>query len=143
MAMFCINKKYASPLLLLLLIAANVADLHGDIQRDSNNIKWNTALTEKGDSMTAGRPGGAPGVPHDILTGSDSEGRAFAVPGLIDTTCNNWTADDANHRTVVGHGDRFGGGNSSWNSAHPTKDCSKQGIIEYGGAGLLYCFAIN
>src|SRR5262249_44843922 len=126
------------------LIAASVADLHGDIQRDRDNIKWNTSLTEKGDPIRGpGSPPDTKGVPHDMLTGSDSTGRAFAVPGLIDTTCNNWTADDANHRTMVGHGDRNGGGNTSWNSAHPSKDCTKEGIIEYGGAGLFYCFAIN
>jgi hypothetical protein len=126
------------------LIAISVEDLHGDIQRDSNNIKANTALTEKGQPAQAiGSGPNALGYPHDILTGSDSHGRAFSVPGIIDTTCSNWTADDPNHRTVVGHADRNGGVNTSWNSAHPTKDCTKAGFIEYGGAGLFYCFAIN
>ena len=126
------------------LIATSVEDLHGDIERDSNNIKANTALTEKGVAVKAlGAAANAPGYPHDILTGSDSHGRAFSVPGIIDTTCNNWTADDTAHRTVVGHADRNGGTNTSWNSAHPTKDCTNAGFIEYGGAGLFYCFAIN
>src|SRR5438309_6116726 len=48
------------------MIAANVADLHGDQQRDRNNIQKTTALNERG----ATGPGmGEPGNEHDILTG--------------------------------------------------------------------------
>src|SRR3979490_1895478 len=70
------------------MIAANVADLHGDQQRDRNNIQKATALDEKGQTIK-----GAGDMPneHDILTGSDSDGRAFTDG--IDHTCNNWTAD--------------------------------------------------
>ena len=59
------------------LIAASLADLHGDIQRDSNLIFRETALTEKGEMVNGRvRPEGAANE-HDILTGSDSHGRAF------------------------------------------------------------------
>jgi hypothetical protein len=51
------------------LIASNVADLHGDQQRDRNNIQRATALDARGREI--------PGNEHDILTGSDSLGRAF------------------------------------------------------------------
>jgi hypothetical protein len=70
------------------MIAASVADLHGDLQRDRNNVQMATALNESGTT----RPGMFdPGNEHDILTGSDSDGRA--IPTGLDTTCDNWTSD--------------------------------------------------
>jgi len=120
-----------------ILIAANIADLHGDVRRDSNNIQKATALSEKG----ATGPGmGDPGNEHDILTGSDSDGRAFATG--LDTTCDNWTSDGADHRAMLGHSDRTGS-SVSWNSAHLSRNCTKAGLIATGGAGHFYCFAIN
>jgi hypothetical protein len=78
---------------------------------------------------------------HDMLTGSDSDGRAF-TDGL-DHTCNNWTSDAATNRAMLGHHDRNGNGNVSWNSAHMSRDCTKAGLVATGGAGKFYCFAIN
>lgn len=119
------------------LIAANVADLHGDQQRDRNNIQKATALNERG---TTGPGMGDPGNEHDILTGSDSDGRAFAAG--LDTTCNNWTSDGTEHRAMLGHSDRTGS-SVSWNSAHLSRNCTRPGLIATGGAGHFYCFAIN
>jgi hypothetical protein len=139
------------------LIANNVADLHGDNQRDRSTLKQSTALTEKGEMVTGG--GGAPGTnQHDIMTGSDSGGRAFADG--TDHTCNNWTSDAltlpraANApaevpadraRAMLGHSDRGGNGagNTSWNMAHLSQGCTKQALINTGGAGKFYCFATN
>jgi len=120
------------------MIAANVADLHGDQQRDRNNIQKANVLTEKGEVVKGF--GDMPNE-HDMMTGSDSDGRAF--PGGFDTTCNNWTSDGTDHRSMLGHSDRSGGGNTSWNSAHLSRDCTKAGLIATGGAGHFYCFAIN
>jgi hypothetical protein len=120
------------------LIASNVADLHGDQLRDRNNIQKANMLTEKGELIK-----GAGDMPnqHDILTGSDSDGRAF--PPGFDTTCNNWTSDTDANKAMLGHADRTGGGNVSWNSVHLSAGCSKEALIRTGGAGHLYCFAIN
>jgi len=120
------------------MIAANVADLHGDQQRDRNNVQRANMLDEKGQPIKGF--GDMPNQ-HDILTGSDSEGRAF--PAGIDTTCNNWTSDGTDHKAMLGHADRTGGGNISWKSVHMSADCTKEGLIRTGGAGHLYCFAIN
>ena len=132
------------------MIAANVADLHGDQQRDRNNIQKATMLDEKGQSIKG--VGDMPNE-HDMLTGSDSDGRAFTDG--IDHTCNNWTAADADMagnnanapriatRAMLGHADRSGGGNTSWNAAHMSQGCSKQQLINTGGAGHFMCFAIN
>jgi hypothetical protein len=123
------------------LIASNVADLHGDQQRDRNAIRSATALTEKGDVVPSGTPG-MPGTnQHDMLTGSDSDGRAF-TDGL-DHTCNNWSSDTDTNRAMLGHHDRLGNANTSWNMAHMSAGCSKQALINTGGAGKFYCFAIN
>ena len=45
----------------------------------------------------------------------------------------------------VGHHDRKGQGDAaaSWNSAHTTRGCSQPDLERSGGAGLLYCFAID
>jgi collagenase NC10/endostatin len=134
------------------LIASNVADLHGDQARDRNNIQKATVLDAKGAEIPGvGSPPG--GNQHDMLTGSDPSGRAF-IDGY-DHTCNNWTSDamsgpQANPnvpadrvRAMLGHSDRSGGGNISWNAAHMSQGCSKQALINTGGAGRFYCFAAN
>jgi hypothetical protein len=130
------------------IIAQNVADLHGDVQRDRNSINKEFALNEKGQPVN-GR-GDQPNQ-HDILTGSDSHGKA--LPGdAAKTTCSNWTSSAANTgaqgqpasaSAMVGHHDRAGGGNSSWNSAHASRGCSQANLVATGGAGLFYCFATN
>jgi hypothetical protein len=120
------------------LVAANVADLHGDIHRDRNNINREFALNERGE-MVNGR-GDQPNQ-HDILTGSDSHGRTL-LGSAAATTCNNWTSNAAGS-AMVGHHDRSGGGNTSWNAVHLSRSCSQQDLVATGGAGLFYCFAIN
>jgi hypothetical protein len=122
------------------LIAANVADLHGDVQRDRNNITKESAVTERAETVK-GR-GDTPNQ-HDILTGSDSHGRA--IPGDVDMTCGNWTNGSAGPGgAMVGHNDRVGGGNTSWNSVHRTRGgCSPENLAGTGGAGFLYCFAVD
>jgi hypothetical protein len=120
------------------VIAWNVPDLHGDVHRDRNSINKEFALNEKGQPVN-GR-GDTPNQ-HDILTGSDSFGRALLGSAAL-TTCNNWTSNAAGN-AMVGHHDRSGGGNSSWNAAHASRSCSQQDLVATGGAGLFYCFAIN
>jgi hypothetical protein len=135
------------------LIANNVADLHGDIERDRNQITKANALTDKG--ATVNGVGDQPNQ-HDMLTGSDSHGRAVA--GTLDTTCSNWTSNAAQPAGAaagpgapnttgpganVGHHDRQGGGNTSWNFAHRSRGCSQDNLVGTGGAGLFYCFAAN
>jgi hypothetical protein len=136
-----------------LLIANNVADLHGDIERDRNQITKANAMNEKG--MPVNGFGDTPNQ-HDMLTGSDSHGRAVA--GTTDTTCSNWTSNAAQPPGApaganapnttgpganVGHHDRTGGGNTSWNFAHRSRGCSQDNLVATGGAGLFYCFAAN
>ena len=121
-------------------IADNVAQLHGDTldqARVGNNLSRTTVLNEKGENMK-----GAGDTPnqHDILTGSQPDGTAF--PAGQDKTCKNWTSN-ADGTAQLGHFDRTGGGNTSWNAAHPSKGCSQQNLVSTGGNGFLYCFAVN
>ena len=121
------------------LIANNVADLHGDVQRDRAQLNKTNSLNEK--SMPVNGVGDTPNQ-HDIITGSDSLGRAIA--GDMDTTCSNYSSNaDGRGSVMLGHHDRTGGGNSSWNSAHGSRGCSQPNLVATGGAGLLYCFAAN
>ncbi len=118
------------------LIAATVADLHGDILRDRNQVNKLNAVTERG--LPVNGVGDTPNT-HDILTGSDSFGRLY--PGMADVTCSNWTSNSIAGSAMLGHHDRTGGGNTSWNSAHPSRGCSQANLVSTGGAGLFYCFA--
>jgi hypothetical protein len=120
------------------LIAKNVEDLHSD----GVNINKQSALTEKGDVITGS--GDTPNM-HDILTGSDPEGRYSTAGG--DTTCGNWTKS-AEGSAIVGHHDRIGLKKTtrhmkSWNSSHGSRGCSQDMLKASGGAGLFYCFAAN
>lgn len=121
------------------LIAANVADLHGDVIKDRNQINKVNALNEKG--MPVNGVGDTPNT-HDIMTGSDWEGRAIGGTP-INTTCDNWTSNSTTGSAMLGHHDRTGGGSTSWNYAHPSRGCSQANLVATGGAGLLYCFAAN
>jgi hypothetical protein len=119
------------------VIANNVAELHGN-----NNLTKQTALTEKG-AMVAGV--GDDPTTHDILTGSQADGTAFA--GNEDHTCGNWTKSGTDGSAMLGHSDRTGlrddAPSHSWNSSHPSRGCSVQGLVGTGGAGRLYCFAVR
>jgi hypothetical protein len=117
------------------IIAANVADLH----EDRNNIRKYTALNESGEEVE-GR-GDQPNR-HDILTGSDSMGRLFDTDPAV-ATCNNYTSGSDDATVRLGHHDRLGGPNASWNSVHTSRGCSQEALVGTGGDGLLYCFATN
>ena len=122
------------------LVARDVAHLHGDtveLGRVGNNLSWATAFTEKNEPVK--RAGDKPNQ-HDILTGSTPEGRTFA--DAADHTCRNYTSS-SDGTVQLGHFDRTGGNSISWNSAHPSRGCSQDNLVSTGGAGLLYCFAVN
>jgi hypothetical protein len=83
---------------------------------------------------------------HDILTGSQADGTAFA--GNQDMTCGNWTKSGTDGAAMVGHHDRMGLNEEppakSWNTSHATRGgCSQEALRGTGGAGLFYCFAAN
>src|SRR5580693_5871119 len=116
-------------------IAADLAELNGDtieLARLGSNLFKQSALNEKGEVIN-----GAGDTPnqHDMLTGSQTDGRAYT--DSADHTCNNWTSSGAGF-AQVGHSDRTGAGNTSWNSAHPTRGCSQEALISTGGVGLFY-----
>ena len=122
------------------VVSANNAVLHGDTieqARIGNPLGKQFALNEKGEVVNG--VGDKPNQ-HDVLTGSTSDGRAFT--DTADHTCNNWTSNNAGS-AQLGHHDKQGGGNSSWNSAHPSKGCSQDNLVATGGAGLFYCFAVK
>ena len=122
------------------VIAKDVAELHS-----GNNINKETALTEKGDVVNG--YGDKPNR-HDILTGSQPDGTAFAAAD--DRTCKNWTSSTQG-AAMLGHTDLNGPATNptakSWNASHPSRGpdggCSQKDLISTGGDGLLYCFAAN
>lgn len=120
------------------VIAQDVDQLHGD-----NNLTKATALSETG-AQVNGR-GDSPNM-HDILTGTQADGTAFAAGE--DRTCGNWTRSGAEGAAMVGHHDRMGlrddAPSRSWNASHPTRGgCSQEALRGTGGNGLFYCFAAD
>ena len=121
------------------VIAKDVADLHG-----TNNVNKESALNEKGEVINGF--GDTPNR-HDILTGSQPDGTAFAV-ATGDRTCKNWTSSTQG-AAMVGHSDIAGPATNptakSWNAAHPSRGpeggCAQSDLKGTGGDALLYCFA--
>ena len=118
------------------VIAKSVDDLHSP----SNAISTETALSEKGEPINdrTQKPNR-----HDILTGSDPEGRYSTAGG--DTTCNRWTSNSEEGSAIVGHHDKAGldmqWSSLSWNSSHGSRGCGAKDLPKSGGDGLFYCFA--
>ena len=152
------------------MVARNVAHLHGDtleLARLGNNLTKQSGLTEKGQIVPGlndykhPRDGDWEYVKttpysnrHEVLTGSQTDGRAF--PGDLDYTCNNWTSnrDPDPYQGImgaapdkpnaqIGFPDRNGGGDGSWNSSHGTRGCSQTALVRTHGVGKLYCFATD
>jgi len=120
-------------------VARDLDELHGA----APNLTKQTALTETGE-LVNGR-GDSPNM-HDILTGSQPDGTAFA--DAEDRTCGNWTRSGAEGAVMVGHHDRQGLSDTpparSWNSSHASRGgCSQEALRGTGGAGLFYCFAAD
>ena len=97
-------------------------------------------LDERGQRINGQWAGSPSPVQHDVLTGSNAEGRLMA--GL---TCGDWTSSSASVQAQVGHSDGLGPGGdssgslSSWNSAHANQSCAD--TAPRGGSGRIYCFA--
>src|SRR4029077_18375046 len=129
------------------VIATSIADLHSD----NTKVGKANALDEKGEPIKV--RGDRPNM-HDIMTGSDKDGRAF--PPNMDLTCGNWTSSSYGV-AMLGHADREGnppvaGSQNvaayqetagSWNAAHTSRGCSQPDLIATGGNGLFYCFAVR
>ena len=118
------------------LIASDLDQLH-----ISPNIVKRTAIDESGNPIK-GR--GEKPNEYDTLTGSKDVGTAYFPWEKGDHTCSNWTSSkDGEGSAQVGHHDRHGGGNTSWNSTHGSRGCSQANLVRTGGAGYLYCFAAD
>jgi hypothetical protein len=116
-------------------IAASVDELHAE----TNKINKETALDERGQPVK-GR-GDDPNQ-HDMLTGSERDGTAFAAGE--DMTCGNWTSSGEG-AAMLGHHDLIGNpqGINFWNFSHASRGCSQENLVGTGGAGLFYCFAAD
>jgi hypothetical protein len=117
-------------------VAASVAELHA---RKGDATVF---VDEQGQPINGQWPGSPAPVEHDIMTGSNADGTL--MPGF---TCADWSSDSAAAFGQVGHADGLGPGGdtsgalSSWNSAHSNQNCAN--TAPRGGAGRIYCFAIN
>jgi hypothetical protein len=128
-------------------LAADLAALHASTLKgdhalfiDENGLEidgqWNSS-PEADWSTTSGKAN-----QHDIFTGSKPDGTLQSG-----ATCMDWTSEADADKGQVGHSDGMGpgmattGNYSSWNSAHASSSCAA--TWKAGGAGRLYCFAID
>ena len=117
-------------------VAADVATLHSAATKGDHTV----FIDEKGMPIHGQWDGGP--VEHDVLTGSMPDGTVQAGK-----TCQDWTSDAQADTAWVGHSDGMGPGMattgtySSWNSSHENGGCND--TAPKGGAGRLYCFAID
>jgi hypothetical protein len=117
------------------VVATSVDDLHSD----NNKLGKENSLTERATIVSGS--GMTPNW-HDILTGSQADGRAF--PSNMSLTCNNWTSNATGYVAMLGHIDRIGNSpefGKSWNATHMSRGCSPTDLNSTGGNGLFYCFA--
>lgn len=121
-----------------LVMATSVESLH----YDNSNLSWTYTLDENGNQFASRIDGDPDFTEHDVLTGTQIDGTAF--PTGQDMTCSNWTSNDEGSARV-GHADRysFTTPGSPWNSSHGTPGCTQPDLVQVGGAGLFYCFAID
>jgi hypothetical protein len=123
-------------------VAPDVATLHSAATKGDSTI----FIDEKGMPIHGQWDGGTM-VEHDVLTGSMADGTVQAGK-----TCMDWTSEAAADTAEVGHSDGMGPGKattctgptscySSWNSSHENGGCNN--TTPKGGAGRLYCFAID
>ena len=118
------------------IVAQNLAELHA---RTGDAAIF---VDERGTRINGQWSGSPAPVQHDILTGSNADGTL-----LRGATCADWTSASTAFFAQVGHSDGLGpgasaaGALSSWNSSHANQDCSN--TAPRGGAGRLYCFAVN
>lgn len=122
-------------------VAKGLADLHGDtleLAQLGNTLSKITAIDEKGQPIKG--VGDTPNQ-HDILTGTKADGTAYT--DTADHTCKNWTSSASDGSAQVGHFDRMGGPNVSWNSVHASRGCGQENLVATGGAGLFYCLAAD
>ncbi len=132
------------------MVAADVASLH---MRTGDPAVF---IDEHGNLINGQWTASPSPVEHDILTGSNADGTL-----AVGKTCLDWTSTmtmqdggvpDGGELFVarVGHADGLGPNCSmattpnnvtSWNSAHDNRGCND--TAPAGGAGRIYCFAIN
>jgi hypothetical protein len=97
-------------------------------------------VDERGNKIPGQWPGSPRPIEHDILTGTNPEGRLAA--GF---TCSGWTSNTPDAAAMVGHSDGIGPGGdagppfSSWHSSHASAGCND--TAPRGGSGRVYCFS--
>jgi hypothetical protein len=118
------------------LLAQDLAALHaasGDAE---------LFLDEHGNKINGQWQGSPTPNEHDVLTGSAADGTL-----LEGKTCADWSSDATDMTAQVGHSDGLGPNMNSappynsWNSAHENESCGN--TAPRGGAGRVYCFAID
>jgi hypothetical protein len=120
----------------LVMLAANLDELH---TLDGDHTLF---LDENGEMVPGQWPDSPDPNEHDILTGTNKDGTV-----AVGKTCADWTSDDSMLFAQVGHSDGLGPNGSdaeqyrSWNSVHESGGCND--TAPKGGAGRVYCFAVD
>lgn len=131
-------------------VGDSVEQIHGDTLEDARRgVAFGRvySLNEKGEQVGGI---GDPVVKHNLMTGTNFDGRAFPEDGE-DHTCANYTNNGTRETppqingsrkgsVQLAHFDKQGGATPQWNSSHPSVGCDNRSL---GGWGLFYCFAAD
>jgi hypothetical protein len=128
------------------LIAMNRAGLLAGNRPQGDPQAVNDLVDEKG----RGRPSAQPNDTHDVITGTNRQGRLATTNRA--NTCQDWTAASGTGSIQLGHSWPAGSG-ASWMTVHTARNCAAgvnltqngpgngQSIGAGGGWGGIYCFA--
>jgi hypothetical protein len=108
------------------------------------------AVSDLVDEKGRGRPTAQPNDTHDVITGTNRQGRVATTNRA--NTCQDWTAASGTGSIQLGHSWPAGSG-ASWMTVHTARSCAAgvnlvqngpgngQSIGSGGGWGGIYCFA--
>jgi hypothetical protein len=111
------------------------------------------AVRDLVDEQGRGRPTSLPNDTHDVITGSNRQGRLATMNRA--NTCQDWTSTTGTGSIQVGHSWPSNGSGPHWITAHTTRSCAAgvnlvqngpgngQSIGSGGGWGGFYCFALT
>ena len=129
------------------------ARVHGRMPRGRSSPRASTICTQprtrspsSPPSPRRARSSAAAATASTRMTCSRARSGRHCIDAGGDMTCGNWTNNgegSAIRRPSRPHRPRDDAPSKSWNSSHPSRNCSKDDLPKSGGNGLFYCFAAN
>src|SRR6185437_8474306 len=98
---------------------------------DAGNRTWHAYMSTQGPGAVNARDRIGQGPWYGAKGNRIAQNVGDLHGDTLDHTCNNWTSSGAG-TAMLGHFDRTGGPNTSWNAAHPSAGCSQDALVRTG-----------